>query len=440
MIPPPSTANNILAKDAVIIKPAAEKPKQSKKDKGPSKEEIVKKVLTFVREWLAITPADNDKNMDDVLAAFFELKLTDKFMRDSVTAILNEIIDKGDVVFDRVVEFLASLKTQGKLQNNALLDSFKALINGMNDSPVSRITTLVASLLCRSVVAKLCKLSDVASYTENGAHYPLFLLVLQQMHKTLGKQALLETFNASKVNLMTSLPEADRTKDRLAEILDDRNLNFLYPLLKLQGELQKQIQVDPNPQTLYKWIKDNVESVCYSDPGFVTALVNVILKFVTQVSCDRWVIDDHRFVYHKNAPTNTIVRSLFLFISAIIQETIYEDFDPTVLPAKAAIERELTQLRKYCPVLNAFLNGNGDLQLVAIFAMQVFCYSYNFPKGMLLRWFSEFYDNNVIEEESYMRWKEDLSDVYPGKGKALFQVNTYLTYLEEAEEEDDDEE
>lgn len=59
---------------------------------------------------------------------------------------------------------------------------------------------------------------------------------------------------------------------------------------------------------------------------------------------------------------------------------------------------------------------------------------------MLLRWFSEFYDNNVIEEEAYMRWKEDLSDVYPGKGKALFQVNTYLTYLEEAEEEEDDDE
>lgn len=282
LIPPPSTANNILAKDPVVIKPAQDKPKQSKKDKGPTKEEIVKKAITFVREWLAV-PAESDTSADAVLAAFLELKIADKFMRDAVSAILNEIIDKGDPVFDRVVEFLASVKKDGKLQNNAILDSFKALINGMNDSPVSRITTLVASLLCRSVVAKLCKLSDVANNTENGAHYPLFLLVLQQMHKTLGKQALLETFNTSKVNLMTSLPEADRTKDRMAEILDDRNLSFLYPLLKLQGELQKQIQVDPNPQTLYKWIKDNVESVCYTDPGFITALVNVILKFVTQV-------------------------------------------------------------------------------------------------------------------------------------------------------------
>lgn len=285
LVPSPQSANNILNKDQVVIKTASqEKPKQQKKDKGPNKEEILKRVLTFVKEWLTVTsPDDNEKNMDDVLAAFFELKVPDKFMRDSVTSILNEIIDKSDIVYDRVVEFLTCLRKEGKLQNNALLESFKSLINGMNDSPVPRITTLVASLLSRAVIVKLCKLADVANYTENGAHYPLFLLVLQQLHKTLGKQGLLDIFNESKVNLMSSLPEADRTKDRMAEILDDRNLSFLYPLLKLQGELQKQIQNDPNPQSLYKWIKDNVEPVCYNDPGFVTALMNVILKYVTQV-------------------------------------------------------------------------------------------------------------------------------------------------------------
>lgn len=108
-------------------------------------------------------------------------------------------------------------------------------------------------------------------------------------------------------------------------------------------------------------------------------------------------------------------------------------------PDKIIIEQEKALLIKYCPVLTAFLDGHGDLQLAAIFAMQVFCYSLNFPKGMLLRLFNIFYDNNVIEEESYLRWKEDLSDVHLGKGNALFQVNAYLTYLETAEDEDDEE-
>lgn len=42
--------------------------------------------------------------------------------------------------------------------------------------------------------------------------------------------------------------------------------------------------------------------------------------------------------------------------------------------------------------------------------------------GMLLRWFVNLYDLEVIEEEAFFKWKENISDDYPGKGKALFQV------------------
>lgn len=284
IISTPQPINNILNKDQIVIKPAsADKLKQNKKDKGPNKDEVMKRVITFLKDTLINTSSENEQNMDDIVAAFVELKVPDKFMRDTLSTILNEIVDKNELTYERTIEFLTCIKKDGKLQATAILEGFKALINGMSDSPVPRIATLVASLLCRAVTAKLCRLVDVASYTENGAHYPLFLLVLQQLHKNIGKQALTDLFSESKINLMSTLPEADRTKDRMAEILEDRNLSFLYPLLKLQGELQKQIQVDPNPQQLYKWIKDNVDAVCYIDPGFIQALMNVILKYVTQV-------------------------------------------------------------------------------------------------------------------------------------------------------------
>lgn len=49
---------------------------------------------------------------------------------------------------------------------------------------------------------------------------------------------------------------------------------------------------------------------------------------------------------------------------------------------------------------------------------------------MLLRWFIYFYDLEIIEEEAYMKWKEDITDAYPGKGKALFQVPTlYFSFV-----------
>ena len=46
---------------------------------------------------------------------------------------------------------------------------------------------------------------------------------------------------------------------------------------------------------------------------------------------------------------------------------------------------------------------------------------------MLRRFFMNFYDMEIIEEEAFLKWKEDINDEYPGKGKALFQV-TFLFF------------
>lgn len=36
-----------------------------------------------------------------------------------------------------------------------------------------------------------------------------------------------------------------------------------------------------------------------------------------------------------------------------------------------------------------------------------------------------FYDQEIIEEEAFLKWKEDVNDDYLGKGKALFQVSNF---------------
>jgi translation initiation factor 4G len=33
-----------------------------------------------------------------------------------------------------------------------------------------------------------------------------------------------------------------------------------------------------------------------------------------------------------------------------------------------------------------------------------------------------FYDLEIVEEEAFFKWKEEINDEYPGKGKSLFQV------------------
>lgn len=57
-----------------------------------------------------------------------------------------------------------------------------------------------------------------------------------------------------------------------------------------------------------------------------------------------------------------------------------------------------------------------------------------------MRWFIAFFELSIVDEDAFLRWKEDITDTYAGKGKALFQVNSWLTWLQEAESEDEDEE
>ena len=47
--------------------------------------------------------------------------------------------------------------------------------------------------------------------------------------------------------------------------------------------------------------------------------------------------------------------------------------------------------------------------------------------GLLLRWFVNLYNLEIVEEDAFMRWKEDMpTQEFPGKGKALFQVSFFL--------------
>jgi len=198
------------------------------------------------------------------------------------------------------------------------------------------------------------------------------------------------------------LPECEREKERLMGILEDRGLSFLFPLLRIQTELTRQLAADPNPNVIYKWIKDNVDADLLTDHGFIRTLFSVVVKYI------------------------------------ISESTLREGCDRSN-PDKASIEREKELVAKFKGVLGCFILEDMKLQIEAIYALQVYVHSEQFPKGMLLRLFMQMYDNEVIEEDAFVKWKEEVNDEYPGKGKALFQVNTWLTWLEQAESESEEE-
>uniref|UniRef100_A0A1I8FMT2 W2 domain-containing protein n=1 Tax=Macrostomum lignano TaxID=282301 RepID=A0A1I8FMT2_9PLAT len=61
------------------------------------------------------------------------------------------------------------------------------------------------------------------------------------------------------------------------------------------------------------------------------------------------------------------------------------------------------------------------------------------PPNALLRAFMAVYDLDICDEETIVRWKEEVNHAYPDKGKALFQLNKFLNWLDQAEEESDEE-
>ncbi|PSN51862.1 Eukaryotic translation initiation factor 4 gamma 2 [Blattella germanica] len=383
----------------ILIKQASlDKNKGGKKDKGPSKEDVLKKIESLMEEYL------RSGNVQDALSSYREQKIPDRFVRYVLLTIMAQTLDKNDTDRELAANLIVELKKESLVSSGQFLEAFRELVMQMaeKEQEIPRIYSHVAGFAAHAVAEELTSLVEISEVTENGAHYPLFMLILQQLHKSQGKTRLTQLFNDSKVNLLNMLPEVDRTKDRLSEILEDRGLTFLFPLLRIQSELWKQLQADPNPTQFYKWIKENLDPSHHTNPGFINALMTVLVKYITQES------------------------------------TLVEGSDPNIVPDKALQEKEKALLEKFKLVLQAFLHEQTDLQVMAVYSLQVYCYSLHFPKGMLLRWFVNLYDLEIVEEDAFLKWKEDITDVYPGKGKALFQVNQWLMWLAEAESEEED--
>ncbi|KAL2103160.1 hypothetical protein ACEWY4_000028 [Coilia grayii] len=108
--------------------------------------------------------------------------------------------------------------------------------------------------------------------------------------------------------------------------------------------------------------------------------------------------------------------------ATVREEEEEEEWDLCSLaPPKEALEQEKKLLDAFKPVMQKFLHKHTHLQVTTLYALQTHTHNLAFPKGMLLRYFVYLYDMEVVEEEAFLAWKEDLTQEFPGKGKALFQ-------------------
>ncbi|XP_012944047.1 eukaryotic translation initiation factor 4 gamma 2 [Aplysia californica] len=385
--------------------PTAVKQIRDEKNKSPVKEKLTKEKMIDRLSYL-LSECYVSHSLADTVADIKEMNVPRKMIPDLLAQIMLESLEKTDAEQELSMKLIDDLRSDGVTSADQFMQGFKQVCNQMSEleTDVPLVKSHVARFGAMALTLGLVSLTELAEPLENGVHYPLFLLCLQHTHKIKDKQWLVDIFNQSKLDLQSMLPELDQNKERMLEILEDRGLSFMFPLLRIQSELGRQIAAEPTATAVFKWVKDKVDTSLHTDPGFINVLVTAVLKFITSES------------------------------------TMKDEVDITVTPEKALMDKEKELLEKLKGVLQLFLHDHTNLQMAALYAVQVFCYTNQFPKGMFLRFFVNLYDMEVIEEEVYLRWKEEVNDQYPGKGKALFQVNQWLNWLEQAEEDDSEEE
>ncbi|XP_052738003.1 eukaryotic translation initiation factor 4 gamma 2 [Bicyclus anynana] len=408
--PPPAALPAFAAKQppkepAVAVKPAPARDKP-KKDKGLDKEEACRLALEALAA-LAARPApapapDADEPPDEpeepeeeepALRRLRALQLPDKLLRRVVGAVLERALAApadGEAAADALCA--AAARVVAGVRRAPLGDTLRALVAARH--PHARLPALLAHAVLRSVLS----LAELGAWCEGGQHAPLLLETLQALRRAAGGARLAALVARSKLNVCAHVAEREAGAAAALEALEARGLGALAPQLRVRAALARQLAAEPAPGALYRWIRGNVDAAVRRDAAFVTAAVALLAE-------------------HVSAAAGALGGGG---------------------GDKAALEREKALAEEYAPLLTALLEGRAELQLAAVYAAQLHAHRHRYPKGMLLRWFMYLYNLEVCEEEAFLRWREDVTDAYPGKGEALFQVNTWLTWLQQQESEDEE--
>ena len=74
------------------------------------------------------------------------------------------------------------------------------------EQDVPLVKSYLAQFAARAVIAELVSVAELAHPLENGTHFPLFLLCLQQTAKLQDREWLTDLFQQSRVNMQNMLP------------------------------------------------------------------------------------------------------------------------------------------------------------------------------------------------------------------------------------------
>jgi len=318
---------------------------------------------------------DTTTDVSNVKQQFDKLQIPGRYVNDILVAVALDALKKDTASMDILEQLLTDNAP------NCVGDTLSTIMRKLpsSDGGVQKAALLVAHFVLNGGL----ELNDAAQWTDvsigDENTTPWIVWVLKAIVDKVGEHELVKMCHG--VNLIPHMSPAHRHRDGLAAMLDRHGLNCLQPLhIRLERQLSQVFgSIDAFESTI-----NELDDTTKQSHEFVLALVTVVM----------------RAAYHASA----------------------DEEKEIMMPYKLLLQR-------YC------FKRNG---MWALYAVQELWAKMNCPKGILLRWFNTLYEEEIVDEEEFLRWKEDVNDEFAGKGKALFQVNNWLTWLQEAEEEDEE--
>ncbi|XP_022657429.1 eukaryotic translation initiation factor 4 gamma 2-like [Varroa destructor] len=325
---------------------------------------------------------EHKSNPDMACDEFAKLDIPKKFVNEILVAVSQDVMKEEDPVSIDILEQLVT-----RFAPNGAADTLAPVM--LKLPATKRAGQLAAELVARLLHSGTLDLADVAQWTDvtsvSDDSAPWILTVLQLLLAREGEEAL--AARCRGVSLLPHLPPAARNKDELAALLERHGLACLQ-LLSVRLERQMAGCL-PSVEALKAFL-EGLDDTTRQSPEFVLALVTAALRSASSSN-------------------------------------------------NGDQAAELTALRALCPQLRSYCAKQQGMW--ALYAAQELWATMNCPRGVLLQWFNLFYEEDIVEEAEFMRWKEDVehTNMFACKGQALFQLNSWLTWLQEAEDEEEDE-
>lgn len=391
-----------------------------------SKAELEKATSSMLKEYLGIL------DFEEAIKCVAEMKSASHAPMILFSGVMLTVEQK-EVERVNMGKLFVALHKAGHMSTDAVVDGVDMVLEQVPDLSIDvpMIHVYVASILASLVAAEVVSLKDIARPFLQGTLHKTYVAMLQALlatEKTENKEkneaAFATTFAAAGVDMLQVLPAGRRSDEYLMEVLEPAGLTFLFPMLQLKQLLREQLAEQVKPGSAVA-------------EGAVHPGVKAVYKWLLALPAVQ-----QKHARYTHTVTYEAIRHVALLTTLNPLHAAGGD-EQDAAAVKAAKAEEQALMTCMAPLIERLADEDNALQIQMVYSLQVFSHQNGSPKGFMLRMAAYLYDLDIVEEEAFSGWREEICDDFPGKGDALVDLNEYLNWMRTAvesssEEEDDD--